>query len=201
MRLGLIIRIAIAVVLAIMIAILVYKIILLFEEEEPGQDEITTAPSTAPKAQGKRHRPFAIPPPSPTSTPQKTRATKAKIKAMGDMEIISISPSSIPAKYKPELTVLTIEGQNFGSLPEVWIGDFRVAADYLVSTESQITIRELRLYGPRLWPKKWTVTVKRSDGQMATTKLSVGFQMPWLLLIVVLVVLLLVFLGWKKLKK
>ena len=157
----------------------------------------------------------AAPPPAATAekreekektapAPEEKVEPKAKIERGGDIKINSLTPSRIASDYKPELTVLVIEGENFGLLPEVWIGDFRVAPDAMVSTESRITIRALRLYGTgRLWPKKWTVTVKRSDGQIATTALTVGFDSRWWLAIIAifLIIVLAIFVIpklWKK---
>src|SRR3989338_6957919 len=104
-----------------------------------------------------------------TPPEEKKEEQKSKIERRGPMKIISLTPSKIASNYKAELTVLVIEGKNFGLLPEIWIGEFRLAPDALVSTEMRITIRQIQLYGTgRLWSKKWTVTVKRSDGQIAT---------------------------------
>lgn len=138
---------------------------------------------------------------APASEDKKEEEPKAKIERRGTMKVTSLTPSRIPANYKPELTILVIGGENFGT-SEVWIGDFRVAPDIVVSTESRVTIQAIRLYGAgRLWPKKWTVTVKRSDGQIATTTLTVGSAFSWLWLVAIGVLLFILFLlkPWKKL--
>lgn len=145
------------------------------------------------------------------SPEEKKVEPKSKIERRGQMKITSLTPQKIASDYKAELTVLAIAGENFGTLPELWIGEFRVAPDALVSTEKGITIRSLRLYGTgKLWPKKWTVTVKRSDGQIATTTLTVGSGIPWKWLLAIIAIILVVIMCiaiflipklWKKLTK
>lgn len=119
--------------------------------------------------------------------------------------IKSLSPSKISSRYNPKLIVLTMEGENFGLLPEVWIGDFRVAPYIMVSTDKKITIRELQVYGiGLLWPKKWTITIKTRDSQIATTTLLIGTDWGkiWLVVLIVIVFCgVAFFVWWKWIKK